>query len=193
VVDPANTPKQRRVAERHRRIVAAARDLAEEHGWDAVTTRRLADTIEYSQPVLYSHFPDGKSQIVTAVALVGFEELAQAMNGVSHSTPGPQRVRHVVTTYLEFAEQHPATYEAMFHLAIRAPFAAENTPRSMSDGFNAIADALSTAERPPVELGAATEVLWAAMHGLATLKRAGRIRPEHHQQRVDEIVRHYAT
>jgi AcrR family transcriptional regulator len=193
VVEAARTPKQRRVAQRHERIVAAARDLAEERGWDAVTTRRLADTIEYSQPVLYSHFPDGKSQIVTAVALVGFAELAAALTTANSRASGPNRVRAVVTTYLDFAEQHPATYEAMFRLTIRAPFAADDTPRAMSDGFNAIALALSSAERPPVELGAATEVLWAAMHGLATLQHTGRVRPEHQQQRVDELVRHYTS
>ena len=43
-------------AERESRIVAAARVIAEREGWDAVTIRRLAEEIEYSQPVLYSHF-----------------------------------------------------------------------------------------------------------------------------------------
>jgi AcrR family transcriptional regulator len=43
-------------AEREYRIVSAARIIAEREGWDAVTIRRLASEIEYSQPVLYSHF-----------------------------------------------------------------------------------------------------------------------------------------
>ncbi|MEU4101710.1 helix-turn-helix domain-containing protein, partial [Streptomyces tanashiensis] len=60
--------KQRERAERERLIVATARELAEQQGWDAVTTRRLAERIEYSQPVLYSHFR-GKREIIGAVAL----------------------------------------------------------------------------------------------------------------------------
>ena len=48
--------REREQAERRRLIVTAARELAEAEGWDAVTTRRLAAEIEYSQPVLYSHF-----------------------------------------------------------------------------------------------------------------------------------------
>jgi AcrR family transcriptional regulator len=51
---PAQEHKERERAGRHRLIVSAARELAETEGWDAVTTRRLADRIEYSQPVLYS-------------------------------------------------------------------------------------------------------------------------------------------
>ena len=62
-------------------IVKAARDLAETEGWESVTTRRLADRIEFSQPVLYSHF-EGKDAIVTAVALEGFGELTDLLRDV---------------------------------------------------------------------------------------------------------------
>ena len=48
--------RERQRAERYELILAAARELAEAEGWDAVTTRRLAGLIDYSQPVLYSHF-----------------------------------------------------------------------------------------------------------------------------------------
>ncbi|OPX11308.1 helix-turn-helix domain-containing protein, partial [Gordonia sp. i37] len=48
--------RARERAERRDRVVEAARDLAERDGWSAVTTRRLADEIEYTPPVLYQHF-----------------------------------------------------------------------------------------------------------------------------------------
>ena len=72
------TATQRRERDRrlrHELIVRTARDLAEAEGWDAVTTRRLADRVEYSQPVLYSHF-ENKDAIVRAVAIEGFADLA---------------------------------------------------------------------------------------------------------------------
>ncbi|GAB3915444.1 hypothetical protein GCM10027613_11400 [Microlunatus endophyticus] len=56
-----------------------AREVAERDGWEAVTTRRLSEAIEYSQPVLYSHFPDGKAGIAAALALVGARELGAAI------------------------------------------------------------------------------------------------------------------
>ncbi|MGW7330794.1 helix-turn-helix domain-containing protein, partial [Streptomyces sp. NPDC054840] len=70
--------KERERAGRERLIVATARELAEQQGWDAVTTRRLAERIEYSQPVLYSHFR-GKREIIGAVALEGAAEMATAL------------------------------------------------------------------------------------------------------------------
>lgn len=72
---PAQQRKERERARRHQLIITTARTLAETEGWEAVTTRRLADEIEYSQPVLYSHFA-GKDAIVAAVALEGFADLA---------------------------------------------------------------------------------------------------------------------
>ena len=57
--------RRRERADRHALIIASARNLAEAEGWEAVTTRRLAELVEYSQPVLYSHF-DGKDAIVRA-------------------------------------------------------------------------------------------------------------------------------
>jgi Helix-turn-helix domain len=52
--------------------------------------RRLADAIEYSQPVRYSHFP-GKDGILAAVALEGFTELAadpHPRRPVAEASPG---------------------------------------------------------------------------------------------------------
>jgi AcrR family transcriptional regulator len=194
VTTPSAARKARRLAEREERIVAAARALAEEQGWESVTTRRLADAIEYSQPVLYGHFPEGRSEIVTAVALVGFDELAAAMSASASSqgAGGVDRVRAIVSTYLDFAERHPATYEAMFRLPIGAPFASAETPRSMRDAFDSIVEVLRALGRPPADLDTAAEVLWGAMHGVATLRRAGRFAPEHHARRVDELVRYFA-
>src|SRR5881409_841584 len=95
--------KQRERADRERLIVATARELAEQQGWDAVTTRRLAEHIEYSQPVLYSHFR-GKREIIGAVALEGAAELAVAVRAATAGVDGPrERVAALARAYLAFA------------------------------------------------------------------------------------------
>ena len=55
--------RARLAAERRQQILDAARSVAEAEGWAAVTSRRLADVIGYTQPVLYAHFPGGKAEI----------------------------------------------------------------------------------------------------------------------------------
>ena len=81
--------KERERADRERLILATARELAEQQGWDAVTTRRLAERIEYSQPVLYSHFR-GKREIIGAVALEGATEMAAAIRAASAAANDPR-------------------------------------------------------------------------------------------------------
>src|SRR3954471_2526015 len=106
--------KERERAERERLIVATARELAEQQGWDAVTTRRLAERIEYSQPVLYSHFR-GKREIIGAVALEGATELAAALRAAAAAADGPlPRVTALARACLGFAARHPPVYDAMF-------------------------------------------------------------------------------
>ena len=116
-------------------IVNAARELAEAEGWESVTTRRLADCIEYSQPVLYSHF-EGKDAIVSAVALEGFGELAAVLHNAREMAGSPAaEPRAVARAYLEFARANPALYQAMFTLRVDLTFAQSDTPASLRAGF----------------------------------------------------------
>ncbi|MEU5169086.1 TetR/AcrR family transcriptional regulator [Streptomyces mutomycini] len=180
--------KQRERVERERLIVATARDLAEQQGWDAVTTRRLAERIEYSQPVLYSHFR-GKREIIGAVALEGAAEMAAALRAAASAADGPRtRVAALARTYLEFAVRNPAVYDAMFELDGGLAFANDDTPQPLKDAFAALLESLGEVAGDGVHPGLFTEVFWAALHGLATLTRAGRLPPEDTEPRVELLV-----
>lgn len=176
--------KQRERAERERLIVATARELAEQQGWDAVTTRRLAERIEYSQPVLYSHFR-GKREIIGAVALDGATEMAVALRAATSAADGPRaRVTALARAYLDFAERNPAVYDAMFSLDGGLAFAHEDTPEPLKDAFAALLESLAEVAGDGVHPALFTEVFWAALHGLATLTRAGRLPPGDAEARV---------
>jgi AcrR family transcriptional regulator len=180
--------KQRERAERERLIVATARELAEQQGWDAVTTRRLAERIEYSQPVLYSHFR-GKREIIGAVALEGATEMAAAVRAATSVAGGPRtRVTALARAYLDFAERNPAVYDAMFQLDGGLAFAKEDTPEPLKDAFAALLENLGEVAGGGVHPALFTEVFWAALHGLATLTRAGRLPPEESERRVELLV-----
>ena len=180
--------KERERAERERLIVATARELAEQQGWDAVTTRRLAERIEYSQPVLYSHFR-GKREIIGAVALEGAAELAATARAAASVADGPRtRVAALARAYLDFAERSPAVYDAIFQLDGGLAFAHEDTPAPLKDAFAALQEGLGEASGDGVAPGLFTETFWASLHGLATLTRAGRLPPEDTEQRVELLV-----
>ncbi|MFG2576361.1 TetR/AcrR family transcriptional regulator [Streptomyces sp. NPDC048481] len=180
--------KERERAARESLIVATARELAEQQGWDAVTTRRLAERIEYSQPVLYSHFR-GKREIIGAVALQGAAELAVALRAATSAANGPRaRVAALASGYLDFAERNPAVYDALFQLDGGLAYAQEDTPEPLKDAFAALLECLGEVAGDGVHPGVFTEVFWASLHGIVTLTRAGRLPPELAAQRVDLLV-----
>lgn len=158
---------------RRDRIVAAAREIAEADGWPAVTVRRLADTIGFSQPVLYGHFPDGRDGIIRAVALAGFARLAELLTEAGD-------LGGICAAYLEFARARPATYEAMFSMPTDLEFARPTTPEPLRAGFGPLLAAAGDETR--------AEILWSALHGLANLSRHGRLRPDHAAARVETLI-----
>ena len=177
--------KGRQRAEREHRIIAAARVIAEREGWDAVTIRRLAEEIEYSQPVLYSHF-ENRDAIVAAVALEGFQEITVALREAAHGSTGQRNaLKNVAMAYLAFALRRPALYEAMFILPTNLRFAQAETRPELRSAF----EALSAVVKPfCVEVATVTETFWAALHGLTVLERSGRIRPGARVERIDLVV-----
>ncbi|MFI8296731.1 TetR/AcrR family transcriptional regulator [Streptomyces nigra] len=180
--------KERERAQRERLIVATARELAEEQGWDAVTTRRLAERIEYSQPVLYSHFR-GKREIIGAVARQGAAEMAVAVRAATAAVEGTrERVAALARAYLDFADRNPAVYDALFHLDGGLAFAQEDTPDELKDAFAALLETLAEVAGDGVHPGLFTETFWASLHGLATLTRARRLPPEDTERRIELLV-----
>ncbi|WP_432880324.1 TetR/AcrR family transcriptional regulator [Kribbella sp. CA-245084] len=183
---PTPTRRERAREERRTLILRAARDLAESEGWDAVTTRRLAEAVDYSQPVLYGHFKN-MDAIADAVALEGIEELTEVFRTArSRATDDAAGLRALAHAYLDYADQHPAVYEAMFVRRTDLQFGRSETPASLIDAFNQIRSAVEPFGTGDPET--LTEVVWSSLHGLATLGHGARLRPNHREARVDLLV-----
>ncbi|NKY36029.1 TetR/AcrR family transcriptional regulator [Nocardia speluncae] len=174
--------RERERADRHRLIIDTARKLAETDGWDAVTVRKLADRIEYSQPVLYSHFA-GKRAIITAVALDGITELAESLHHARTTAPDETAALSAVArAYTEFAANNPALYNAMFVLPTDLTFG-DGAPEPLRDAFaEVVATFAPFAANADAET--LTETVWSTLHGLATLEHNNRLRPGYREQRL---------
>ena len=185
-MSPISERRSRERAHRHQLIITAARELAEAEGWEAVTTRRLADRVEYSQPVLYSHF-SGKEAIVSAVALDGFGRLTEHLRRARESAAGPgaAALRAVSDAYLAFAAERPALYQAMFILPTDLKFAGTETPDALTASFDEFVSCFDPGNE---QRGLYAEVVWSALHGLTVLSGSGRIPPEWQEQRLDLLI-----
>ncbi|MDL9981341.1 TetR/AcrR family transcriptional regulator [Microbacterium sp. ASV49] len=169
---------------RTRLIAGSARSIAESEGWQAVTVRRLADAIGFSQPILYRHFPRGREEIVERVVLDGFAELRDVLEPASRSE---DRLRVTAIAYLDWARAHPAVHEAMSTALTSIVFASDETPQVLIDGFESLRRCVAVAD--PVESTVRAELLWSTLHGVSQLARYGRLPEELAATRLDELVR----
>lgn len=184
---PIEDRRARERAARRQLIITTARRLSEAEGWDAVTTRRLSAEIEYSQPVLYSHFAN-MDELARAVAIDGFGELADVLRAArAGATTAVDALRQLAYAYVGFARQNPALYDAMFTGPTTLHFAAEDTPPELEASFAELHDAVAELAHQH-DADTLAEVVWSALHGLVSLNRNGRLRPTHHAERIELLI-----
>jgi AcrR family transcriptional regulator len=125
--------------------------------------RRVATEIGVTQPVLYSAFPDGRQAVIDAVAVGGFTDLAESLEAVEAEPAARLRA------YLDFALGRPRLYEAMFSMPSGLRFGPGNDFAPLRRAFAAIQEAFPDAGDTEAE------VVWATIHGLATLELSERL------------------
>lgn len=183
--------RAREQSARRQLITTTARQLAEQEGWDAVTTRRLSSEIEYSQPVLYKHFSSMEG-IVASVAVEGFGELADALSSArSGATDGRDALTRVAYAFIRFADDNPTLFDAMFIRATTLHFAAPDTPAELNAAFAELRAAVGMVAGSR-DADTLSEVVWATLHGLVTLNRSGRLRPDYQAARVDALISEFS-
>jgi len=79
----------------------------------------------------------------------------------------------------------------MFTRATTLQFAAADTPPELNAAFAELRGAVGMVAGTR-DADTVTEVLWAALHGLVTLDRAGRLRPEYRAARVDLLISEFS-
>ncbi len=194
--------KQRRERERQeirQSILSAAREIATEEGWQAVTTRKVAERIEYSQPTIYEYF-ENKEAILLALLREGYEQLVAAVQAAFNSTPDPEaRLLAISEAYWDFAFRCPELYQVMHGLAgTSAGWYSERYPEppaEVRESFTLAREALAQwAASKGLELPNLRDLVEARrglLHGLITLAMAGRIPggPDHAKQIMLEAMR----
>jgi AcrR family transcriptional regulator len=173
--------KQRRERERQeirQSILSAAQAIAAEEGWQAVTTRKVAERIEYSQPTIYEYF-ENKQAILLALLHHGYQRMLQAMQQAAERTANPEeRLLVISEAYWNFAFSSPELYQVMHGLRgvvfgqPDAPLEARQTFALMRENVISWAEATNADMPRPDD---AVDALWGMVHGLITLAMDERI------------------
>lgn len=99
---------------RRKEITDAARALAAESGWAAVTLRAVAARVGCSAPAIYQYFRD-KDAILAALAAEGHATLSLRLDDAIADVSGPaKRLRAAVRVLWDFALVHPEFYSVMY-------------------------------------------------------------------------------
>jgi AcrR family transcriptional regulator len=162
-------------------ILDAARRIAREEGWPAVTIRRVADVLGYTSPLIYEHFRD-KGAALAAIVGEGFGTLAAGMSSAAAAARGDADpaapVLAAAHAYVAFARAHPEVYQVMHGLGGVALDPAETARGTMLVCELAVDALRNWSERAGVPLAdplAETEILWSTLHGLCALELSSRL------------------
>lgn len=97
-------------------IIDSAKEIALKEGWQSVTVRKIADSIDYSAPTLYEYFKD-KDAILIEVAKEGFYSLADALKkAISKEQSIDNKIKAASMAYYRFSFTNRIHYEVMFSL-----------------------------------------------------------------------------
>lgn len=175
-------------------ILAAAREIASDGGWQSVTIRGIAERIEYSPPVIYEHFAS-KEEILSALMRQGYAEQLEAVERARRTVSDPEGALIAIGhAWLEFAFRAPDLYQVMYGLG-GVPFSSTETRlegEKIAEPVARVIEAILCKHgRPVADAASKVLLLWSAMHGLAALTMVGRIPggPEQAGQLAEEVAR----
>jgi len=154
-------------------IIAAARDLMEDGGIEAVSMAGVAERVGVKAPSLYKHFGD-RSALLAAVMTDVALELGRAMAGaVDASGADPSaRLQALASGYRSFALATPRATALLFSGVV--PGAAP-TPGAQAEAARPVLE-VAEAIAGQARALAAARVLTAFAHGFTSMESAGAFR-----------------
>ena len=160
---------------REQLVDATARLLAERGDERAVTIRAIVEAVGVTPPSLYLHFPT-KQALVREVVARRFAALGAA---IGRATAGPAELGDPAgaleagcLAYLGWAHEDPGGYEVLF--GTRRDTQLLESDGSVSSGtFESLEAGIAACQEAGLahdgDVGAMATLVWASLHGLATL------------------------
>ena len=166
-------------------LLAAARAAAADHGWHAVTVRRVAERAGCSPALVYEYFAS-KDALLLELVRDGFRLLRAQVEAARDATPDGTRdgtpdaaaaLGAIGRAYWAFARDHADLYQVMYGFG-GTRFRADETwaeGAAVGAALAPVVSALSGPGTAPDEVERRVYTLWATVHGLVALVLAGRI------------------
>jgi len=165
----------------HAALLKAAAEEIERNGYETLSLRELATSLNVSRAAPYRHFPD-KRALLSMLATEGFEQLIAMYRAASGGTKSAEaRLKDAGLGYLELATKRPQLFRLMFASDL---FGGNEPPDPKLSAtalesyqlFEAmVAEALGHPDNRTVK--AATIAGMSATYGFALLRMGDRLQP----------------
>ena len=151
--------------------VGAALELLEEGGARALSLRAVARRAGVSPAAPYRHYAD-REALVSAVAAVGYRELAERLAAAHPAPATPEQLASVAVAYVQFALEQPALFRMMFG----EPCDRDNDERvAATAAVSLYLREIVARCFPQADAEALAPAIWALVHGLAFLHLDGKL------------------
>jgi len=173
-------------------ILDAAWEMVVTEGWQSFSIRKIADAIEYSVPVIYSHF-ENKDAILLEFNKKGFQLLADSLAAAKTGQTSPaDEIRVMGRAYWHFAFTNKEYYQLMFGLGIPTCDTVSKIPAMLD--FNEVITSSIVAmvpqgKKPSFDPFLKYQSFWSMLHGLVSINMVVREdKPERHEEGLAEKV-----
>ncbi|WP_030728266.1 TetR/AcrR family transcriptional regulator [Streptomyces sp. NRRL S-237] len=154
------------MGDRARQIMAAARELLDAEGPDALSMRRIAARVGIRAPSLYKHFPD-KAAVEAGLQVQGMTQLAEELEAAEAEIGAEPPLLALARAYRRHALASPHLYR----LTHTRPLARTALPDGLEDRA---AMPLAHAVHGDIDVARS---FWAFAHGMVVLELDGRFPP----------------
>src|SRR5260221_10848637 len=153
-------------------ILDTAWEMVVTDGWHSFSIRKIADAIEYSVPVIYSHF-ENKDAILLEFNRKGFQLLAEAMAEAKSGQNDPaEQIRSMGRAYWDFGYKNKEYYQLMFGLGIPTCETVTRIPAIASYSEVIISSLIGMVEpgkKPSFDPFLKYQSFWSMLHGLVSI------------------------
>ena len=152
-------------------LVRAALELLDESGETELSLRAVARRAGVSPAAPYRHYAD-REALVSAVAAVGYRELAERLAAAHPSPSTPDELASAAVAYVQFALERPALFRIMFS----EPCDRDNDERvAATAAVSFYVRGIVERSFPAADADALATAIWALVHGLAFLHLDGKL------------------
>jgi AcrR family transcriptional regulator len=170
--------REREKSETRDKILDAARELFVTEGFEGVSMRKVAETIEYSPTAIYVHFAD-KQELFRELCHQDYARLAEVFQSSAMSTDPVERLKQIGAIYIDFGTRYPNHYRFMFMTPHPAQEPDEADREMMGNPEMDAYAFLKWAVQQAIDAGCFREeltdaelisqTLWASVHGVIAL------------------------